>query len=72
MKFGDWIDRKGLTQVDVGAKLGIGQGHVSDLVAGRFWPSRAIAVKIWHLTKGAVTPNDFLTDEETDEERACR
>jgi hypothetical protein len=34
--------------------------------SGRFWPSRGIAAKIWQLTGGAVTPNDFLTEEERD------
>jgi len=52
---------------DVAQRLGISQGHVSDLVNGRFWPSRAIAIRIWRLTKGAVTPNDFLTEEERGE-----
>ena len=67
MKFADWLEQQDLTQVDVAQRLGISQGHVSDLVNGRFWPSRAIAIRIWRLTKGAVTPNDFLTEEERGE-----
>jgi 3,4-dihydroxy 2-butanone 4-phosphate synthase/GTP cyclohydrolase II len=64
MKFADWIKQQGFSQIEVGHQLGISQGHVSDLCAGRFWPSRAVALKILRLTGGAVTPNDFLSDEE--------
>jgi len=64
MKFSDWIEQERLSRSEVGRRLGISQGHISDLCAGRFWPSRSIAVRIWRLTDGAVTPNDFLTDEE--------
>jgi len=67
MKFADWIGQQQLSKSEVGRRLGISQGHVSDLCAGRFWPSRAVAAKIWQLTGGAVTPNDFLSDEERGE-----
>jgi 3,4-dihydroxy 2-butanone 4-phosphate synthase/GTP cyclohydrolase II len=56
-----------LTQVEVAQRLGISQGHVSDLCNGRFWPSRGVAVRIWRLTEGAVTPNDFLTEMDLEE-----
>jgi transcriptional regulator with XRE-family HTH domain len=67
MKLADWMKQEGLTQTEAGRRLGIRQGHVSDLVNGRFWPSRALAAKIWRVTNGAVTPTDFLTDEERGE-----
>jgi hypothetical protein len=67
MTLTDWIARENLTQTEVAFRLGLSQGHVSDLCAGRFWPSRTIAAKIWRMTKGAVTPNDFLTDTERSE-----
>jgi len=67
MKFGDWIAQQGLTQAEVGRQLGIRQGHVSEIVSGRFWPTRRIFAKIWRFTEGAVTPNDFLTEDERSE-----
>jgi transcriptional regulator with XRE-family HTH domain len=67
MRFADWLEQQGLTQAEASKKLGISQGHVSDLCSGRFWPGRALVAKIWRLTKGAVTPNDFLTDEDRGE-----
>jgi 3,4-dihydroxy 2-butanone 4-phosphate synthase/GTP cyclohydrolase II len=64
MQLGDWIEQRGLSRSEVARQLGISPGHVTDLCAGRFWPSRAVAIKIWRLTDGAVTPNDFLTEGE--------
>jgi hypothetical protein len=63
MKLADWIRETGLTRTQVARQLGISQGHLTDLCNGRFWPGRRLAVKIWKLTDGAVTPNDFLSDE---------
>ena len=60
MKLRDWIKRHGLTQVEVGLRLGMPQGQVSELVNQKTWPTRETFQKIWKLTKGHVTPNDFL------------
>jgi 3,4-dihydroxy 2-butanone 4-phosphate synthase/GTP cyclohydrolase II len=67
MTFAAWVEQQQLSKSEVGRQLGISPGHVSDLCAGRFWPSRKVAIKIWRLTDGAVTPNDFLSDEERGE-----
>jgi hypothetical protein len=69
MTLDEWITQSGLSRIDVARKLRISPGHVTDLCNGRFWPSRAIAEKIWQLTDGAVTPNDFLKSGSPD---SCR
>ena len=64
MKLAEWIRQHHLTLVEIAHRLDTSQGYVSDLIAGRGWPSRVMAAKIWRLTGGAVTPNDFLEDHE--------
>jgi hypothetical protein len=67
MKLTDWIEQNQLSLTEVGRRLGTSQGHISDLCAERFWPSREVFGKLWRLTSGAVTPNDFLSSEERGE-----
>jgi 3,4-dihydroxy 2-butanone 4-phosphate synthase / GTP cyclohydrolase II len=60
MHLADWITEHGYRRIDVARRLGISSGHISDLCRGRFWPSRELAQRIYDMTGGAVTPNDFL------------
>jgi transcriptional regulator with XRE-family HTH domain len=41
-----WIERAGLTQREFAADLGISEGQVSSLIAGRRTPSLSLAVVI--------------------------
>lgn len=66
MKFADWIDSRGLLRAEIARRLGVSQGHVTDLCNNRFWPTRAMAQRIWRLTGGEVTPNDYLFEDESE------
>jgi hypothetical protein len=52
--------RERLNQAGVSRKLKISQGHVSTLLKNAIWPSRDLFQRIWAMTGGEVTPNDFL------------
>jgi len=64
MKFAEWIKASGMRRVEIARQLGISPGHVTDLCNSRFWPTRSLARRIFRLTKGQVTPNDFLFEGE--------
>jgi DNA-binding transcriptional regulator YdaS (Cro superfamily) len=64
-KFRDWVDRSGLRRSEIARQLAISSGHLSDLIDGRIpYPGRKTAQKIYRLTEGEVTPNDFLWDDD--------
>lgn len=67
MKLAEWIQEQGLTQLQAGQNLRLGQGHISALCRGGIWPSRGVSRRIWHVTNGLVTPNDFLWEDGTPE-----
>jgi transcriptional regulator with XRE-family HTH domain len=58
-KLGDWRRAKGLTQEDLGAKLGCEKPTVARYEAGTRIPERDTMRRIYVVTDGAVTPNDF-------------
>lgn len=60
MRLSDWMYRERLNQAGVSRKLKISQGHVSTLLKNAIWPSRDLFQRIWAMTGGEVTPNDFL------------
>ena len=60
MKFQEWVADSGLTQRALAKRLRTSQGYVSDLVIGRRWPNREMYERIYKLTEGRVTPNDFF------------
>lgn len=64
MKFVEWVEQSGLTRTEVARRLGISQGHATDLCNRRFWPTLPLLLKIKRLTNGQVMPNDFLPDED--------
>ena len=65
MTLADWIRFKRLRRTQVAQLLGISPGHVTDLCNNRFWPTREMAQRIWHLTEGDVTPNDYLFENDS-------
>jgi transcriptional regulator with XRE-family HTH domain len=66
MKLADWIQQQGMLRTEFARQLGVSGGHVSDLCNHRNWPTREVFRRIWELTDGAVTPNDFLFDYDVD------
>lgn len=55
-----WLGQQGKNREWLAGKLDISEATISRLVSGKQWPSRELAAHIRRLTKGAVTPNDFL------------
>lgn len=60
MRFGDWIIKEGLTLGAAAKIIGVSNATVVRryAVLGRT-PTPEIMERIFHATKGAVTPNDF-------------
>ena len=52
------------TNDEIAAALSVTPNYVSDLRWGIYWPSRALARKVYVLTDGKVTPTDFLSEED--------
>jgi DNA-binding transcriptional regulator YdaS (Cro superfamily) len=71
MRFGEWLSKTGTSQDAAAKALGVTQGRISQLVLGG-WPGRKLAANIQELTKGDVTPGDFLppSDASCDRPRA--
>ena len=64
MKLADWIEADIRTRSEIAYVLDISSGHLTDLIHGRFWPSRKTWQRIWEVSDGKVTPNDHLWDKQ--------
>lgn len=64
MRFSEWMARERMKQIDAAHRLGLSQSYISDMVNDRCWPTREIFRRVWRLTDGEVTPNDFLFGDE--------
>lgn len=60
MKLKDWRKDQHLTMAEAGTLLGLSQPSLSRIEAGKQWPDRPTMERIQEVTKGAVTPNDFI------------
>ncbi|MGY4224398.1 transcriptional regulator with XRE-family HTH domain [Bradyrhizobium sp. USDA 4503] len=60
MKLSDWIAREGLSHQEVGDRIGKSQAAVSRYAAGKRMPDEETLIKIFEVTAGEVTPNDFV------------
>ncbi|MGR4927336.1 helix-turn-helix domain-containing protein [Bradyrhizobium sp. CAR08] len=60
MKLSDWITREGLSHQEVGDRIGKSQAAVSRYVAGKRMPDEETLIKIFEVTGGEVSPNDFV------------
>lgn len=61
MKLTEWLDREGLTRVELARRLGVSPAAVTQLCNNEAaWMSRETAALILRVTNGAVTPNDFI------------
>ena len=61
MRFVDWRKRKGMTQVEAAARLGVTQPYISTIERAKdnAIPGPAVMIEIFRMTGGAVQPNDF-------------
>jgi 3,4-dihydroxy 2-butanone 4-phosphate synthase / GTP cyclohydrolase II len=72
MRLPDWLSRNGVSRLEFARRIGVTPGAVTQLCNHRgAWLSRDTAEVILRETKGAVTPNDFIsapmsTRQETD------
>ena len=72
MTLEEWIRNSRLRPADVARLLGISRGNLHDLMRRAVWPRPETVIKIWRLTGGAVTANDFLPEEFLEEQRRAR
>lgn len=64
MKLSDYLEQNNLTDAEFGVMIGKDRSSVTRLRAGSTKPSWDTAQKIADATHGAVTPNDFLPEQE--------
>lgn len=60
MKLENYLTDKKLTQSEFAAMVGVEQSAVSQWLSGLRTPRDAFKKKIFEVTKGAVTANDFV------------
>ena len=59
MKLKHWIKKEGVTQTVAAARIGMTDGHLSMLLAGKRRPSLSTVDRIDHITEGKVTWEDW-------------
>lgn len=59
MKFIDWLEENGLKVEDIAYKLKTCRATVFNWKQGKFKPSQVYMEKLFKLTKGKVTKEDF-------------
>jgi DNA-binding transcriptional regulator YdaS (Cro superfamily) len=59
MTLADWLRNAGLTNLQLAERLGVSEECARLYRSARRRPGPAIARRILHLTKGAVTQNDL-------------
>ena len=67
MTLHDYLVLTKTTEVAFAKAVGISQPHVWRLRRGKHWPSRDLMGRIFKETNGAVTADDFLTENEAAE-----
>jgi 3,4-dihydroxy 2-butanone 4-phosphate synthase/GTP cyclohydrolase II len=62
MKLADWLIRNGVKRSDFARRIGVSPGAITQICGNAgAWVSRDTAEMILAETRGAVTPNDFLS-----------
>ena len=61
VRLAEWRKQIDVTQVDLAERLGCSQSYVCQMerAVNPIIPGREIMVKIYRISGGAVTPNDF-------------
>lgn len=60
MKLPDWLKAEEKTQAWLAGKVDVDEISIYRYCAGLRFPTRKVLERIVRVTKGAVTPNDFL------------
>lgn len=60
MRLAAYLQECGLTNAEFARITGLSEGTISMLSRGQSWLSRETAERIFLVTKGKVTPTDFL------------
>ncbi len=60
MKLADWLDAKNISHQEFGDRIGKSQAAVSRYASGKRMPDEETLIKIFEVTGGDVTPNDFV------------
>jgi len=72
MKLGTWMRLKGISADVMGPAIGTTAASVRRYVAGTRQPEWRIVREIFRFTGGEVTANDFLTTDNSEDERPPR
>jgi transcriptional regulator with XRE-family HTH domain len=56
----EYLKRTSQTQKAFAERVGVAQSVISDICAGKLWPSREVWAKIADATGADVTPHDHL------------
>lgn len=60
MRLAAYLEKKGISRAEFAEMVDVSAGLVTQWCDGTVWPKRDNAIRIRHVTGGAVTPNDFL------------
>lgn len=55
-----WLEKSRMRQAKFARAIGATPGLVSSYIGGAIWPSFAKFRRIYRVTNGEVTPNDFF------------
>jgi transcriptional regulator with XRE-family HTH domain len=66
MRLAEWMDSNGVTDASLGERLGVDRTTISRIRCGRNKPSWDLAAKIKEASDGSVTPDDFLSEAQSD------
>jgi transcriptional regulator with XRE-family HTH domain len=64
MKLADWLQQNDITGAALAVSAGLDPSTISRIISGERKPDWSTLDKIMAATGGAVTPNDFIPDEE--------
>ena len=64
----EYLKIKDLTQVEFAALVGVSKHLVNKMVHGKRTPSFRLSKRIFKVTQGKVTPDDFLTEDDLHEQ----
>jgi transcriptional regulator with XRE-family HTH domain len=67
-----YLDRNDLSRADFAKQIGVSEVAVTRYIGGKRMPRPEVLSKIREATNGAVTPNDFLPEQEAGAPRPFR
>lgn len=64
MQLTAYLKNKNIRQADFAEQIGRSAAYVSMICRGQIWPSRDVVNRIFDVTGGKVTANDFMQPSE--------